>query len=243
MLAQEFARQFPDRTPGSEGAPEARAGWRKSSSQYGFRTSTDRFHAKIPGRGRVQLENLLAFRQGRSNEVIAVIAHRDNSGAGPGANDNASGTAALLELARTYAIPRSAPRPPEPTTRSCSSRPTAARSEASGRPGSSSDLRTETAWLRSISFDAIAGAGPAAPHLRGRSAPLALGRARPDSRGAHRRADGRRADTGKRAGTAPRPRVPVQPLRAGAVHRPRNHGDHAHLRGRPAAGRLRRTTG
>ncbi len=46
--------------------------------------------------------------------MIAVVAHRDNSGAGPGANDNASGTAALLELARTYAIPRSAPRPPEP---------------------------------------------------------------------------------------------------------------------------------
>ena len=32
-----------------------------------------------------------------------ITAHRDNSGEGPGANDNASGTAALIELARAYA--------------------------------------------------------------------------------------------------------------------------------------------
>ena len=31
------------------------------------------------------------------------MAHRDNTGIGPGANDNASGTAALVELARGYA--------------------------------------------------------------------------------------------------------------------------------------------
>ena len=31
------------------------------------------------------------------------MAHRDDDGTGPGANDNASGTAALIELARTYA--------------------------------------------------------------------------------------------------------------------------------------------
>ena len=114
QLAREFASQFPTRTPGSDNAPEAAAWVAEKLSQYGFRTESDRFHAKIPGRGRVQLENVLAFRQGRSNEMIAVVAHRDNSGAGPGANDNASGTAALLELARTYAIPQSAPRPPDP---------------------------------------------------------------------------------------------------------------------------------
>ena len=33
------------------------------------------------------------------------MAHRDDNGVGPGANDNASGTAALLELARAYARP------------------------------------------------------------------------------------------------------------------------------------------
>ena len=32
-----------------------------------------------------------------------ITAHRDNSGEGPSANDNASGTGALIELARSYA--------------------------------------------------------------------------------------------------------------------------------------------
>jgi len=41
------------------------------------------------------------------DDVSGRIAHRDGTGAGPGANDNASGTAALLELARTYARPQS----------------------------------------------------------------------------------------------------------------------------------------
>jgi Peptidase family M28 len=35
-----------------------------------------------------------------------VLAHRDNLGAGPGADDNASGTATLIELARAHAAPR-----------------------------------------------------------------------------------------------------------------------------------------
>ncbi len=39
---------------------------------------------------------------GKSPESIVVMAHRDDLGTGTGANDNASGTAALLELARLY---------------------------------------------------------------------------------------------------------------------------------------------
>ena len=62
------------------------------------------FTRKIPGQGRVELENVLALRPGPSNQVIVVVAHRDNSGAGPGANDNASGTAALLLLAPVLAV-------------------------------------------------------------------------------------------------------------------------------------------
>src|SRR5262249_19241678 len=74
----------------------------------------ERFHAKIPGRGNVELENLIATRQGRSNELIVVVAHRDNTGTSPGANDNGSGTAALLELARSFATAQAPPQPPEP---------------------------------------------------------------------------------------------------------------------------------
>ena len=56
----------------------------------------------VPGRGREPLVNLVTDRPGSSPDEIVVMAHRDDSGAGPGANDNASGTAALSSLrART----------------------------------------------------------------------------------------------------------------------------------------------
>ena len=41
--------------------------------------------------------------RGDSPRAIVITAHRDNNGEGRGANDNASGTAALIELARAYA--------------------------------------------------------------------------------------------------------------------------------------------
>jgi hypothetical protein len=49
------------------------------------------------------LRNLWAVAAGQSNDAILVLAHRDDTGVGPGANDDASGTAALVELARAYA--------------------------------------------------------------------------------------------------------------------------------------------
>jgi hypothetical protein len=50
----------------------------------------------------VRLENLVVRIPGRIPAAIAILAHRDNDGRAGGANDNASGTAALIELARTY---------------------------------------------------------------------------------------------------------------------------------------------
>ena len=70
---------------------------------YGFDPQTDRFRASIPGRGRVDLQNIVAVVRGDSQRAIVITAHRDNNGEGRGANDNASGTAALIELARAYA--------------------------------------------------------------------------------------------------------------------------------------------
>ena len=63
----------------------------------------DRFTAQIPGRGEVELQNLVTVVRGASARTIVITAHRDNSGEGRGANDNASGTGALIELARPYA--------------------------------------------------------------------------------------------------------------------------------------------
>src|SRR5229473_1269174 len=55
QLAQDFANQYPERAPGSEKGKEAAAWVEGQLAQYGFRTEIERFHAKIPGRGQVEL--------------------------------------------------------------------------------------------------------------------------------------------------------------------------------------------
>jgi hypothetical protein len=107
-LATDLASSYPNRFPGSAGALGAANWLREQLRPYGYQLQREPFEATIPGYGRVRLENLLAVAQGRSSRVILVMAHRDDTGAGPGANDNASGTAALIELARAYASPGAA---------------------------------------------------------------------------------------------------------------------------------------
>jgi aminopeptidase YwaD len=50
-----------------------------------------------------QSRNVVAMRPGRRAEAIVIGAHFDSVPAGPGANDNASGTATVLERARYFA--------------------------------------------------------------------------------------------------------------------------------------------
>jgi hypothetical protein len=102
-LATDLATSHPDRSPGSDGSRQATAWLKDQLEPYGMRVREDRFEASIPGVGPRELVNLVAVSPGRSNRTIVVMAHRDNAGTGPGANDNASGTAALVELARSYA--------------------------------------------------------------------------------------------------------------------------------------------
>jgi aminopeptidase YwaD len=47
--------------------------------------------------------NVIAHREGTSGRTVVVGAHYDSVPAGPGANDNASGTAVMLEVARVLA--------------------------------------------------------------------------------------------------------------------------------------------
>jgi Peptidase family M28 len=105
-LASDLATEYPDRSPGS--LPAA-AWFRGQLQQYGLTVRTEPFSASIPGRGKVELRNLFAEAVGRSPRTIVVMAHRDNDGRGPGANDNASGTAMLIQLARAYATPPGVP--------------------------------------------------------------------------------------------------------------------------------------
>ena len=102
QLARELARDYPDRSPGSAGSLGAADWLREQLTLYRFPIQEDRFTAVIPGRGRVSLLNLVTVVRGASQRKIVITAHRDNSGEGRGANDNASGTAALVELARAY---------------------------------------------------------------------------------------------------------------------------------------------
>ena len=102
-LATDLASHYPDRRPGTPGAAGAAAWFRSQLEPYGFEVRTERFPARIDGR-RTTLVNLVAEKVGLSpREEIVVMAHRDDNGLDPGLNDNASGTAALVELARAYA--------------------------------------------------------------------------------------------------------------------------------------------
>src|SRR5919109_1326024 len=91
-LATDLARSFPDRSPGSPQATGAVQWFEQQLQAYGFRTQVDRFEATIPGRGRVRLENLSTVVPGSSPDTIVVMAHRDNAGTSPGANDGGGRT-------------------------------------------------------------------------------------------------------------------------------------------------------
>jgi MFS family permease len=106
QFTTDLATEVPDRSPGSPGQQKA-ADWVEEVLQgYGFTVERQTFSAEIPGLGTEELVNLVAAapRTGpaaaQGKRAIVVLAHRDNVGSTPGADDNASGTGALLELAR-----------------------------------------------------------------------------------------------------------------------------------------------
>jgi hypothetical protein len=105
QLAADLSNCCPDRSPKTAGAIQAATWLTDQLRPYGFVVHGDRFEATVAGRGRLPFQNLVAIAPGRSESAILVVAHRDNTGVGSGADDNGSGTAALIELARSYANP------------------------------------------------------------------------------------------------------------------------------------------
>ena len=103
-IADDLATNYPDRRPGAPDARGAAAWFRDQLKPYGFDVRSQAFTATIDGR-RTTLVNLVTEKPGTglSPPEIVVMAHRDDSGPDGGLNDNASGTAALIELARAYA--------------------------------------------------------------------------------------------------------------------------------------------
>lgn len=104
-LATQLARFYPDRMPGTAGAVGAAAFVREQLAPYGLKVEPDRFRADLPGHGEEILVNQVVTVPGRSLDEIVVMAHRDDDGTGPGADNNASGIAALIQLARSYGSP------------------------------------------------------------------------------------------------------------------------------------------
>jgi hypothetical protein len=109
-LAAQLATDYPIRPAGSSGARSAAIWLESQLTPYGYQVHREPFSVVVPGRGTVHGVNLLAVRSGLSAKTIVLMAHRDDAGTGPGGNDNASGTAALIELARAYAPTTSGPR-------------------------------------------------------------------------------------------------------------------------------------
>ena len=103
QLATDLTAVAPNRVAGTAGDAAAANWFAGQLAPFGYTVRRERFSAVVPGRGRVHFVNLVASKAGLSQKTIVVMAHRDNTGIGPGANDNASGTGALLELARAYA--------------------------------------------------------------------------------------------------------------------------------------------
>lgn len=109
-----IARSYPDRSPGAPSSGRLQDWIVDQFATLGLSPKIDRFDARVPGLGKVELSNVSTTVRGRSATEIVILAHRDNSGLGPGPNDNASGTAAMLELARAYQNRQEYVSPPEP---------------------------------------------------------------------------------------------------------------------------------
>ena len=102
-LAVELATDHASRVPGTLEADRAADWYREKLGLYGLAVEDDVWNEDVPGLGSSRLRNLALVVEGTLDETILIVAHRDNDGLGAGANDNASGTAALVELARAYA--------------------------------------------------------------------------------------------------------------------------------------------
>jgi hypothetical protein len=140
QFATELARDFPDRRPGSSGA-EGATNWVSARFRdYEFTVERQEFDANVPGIGSQHFVNLIATAPAssatsvpRSQDVIAVVAHRDNNGGSPGANYNSSSS-------------RATSAPPLSRTASSSSRRTETCTGRSARRSSRATGRFATVW-------------------------------------------------------------------------------------------------
>jgi hypothetical protein len=108
-IATELSLEHPARVPGTLGAENAALWYRETIASLGLTTTEDVWTADLPDLGEIELRNIATVVPGRSEEAIVLVAHRDNAGTAAVLGDNASGTAALVEIARGYAPQESGP--------------------------------------------------------------------------------------------------------------------------------------
>jgi hypothetical protein len=110
-LASQLSILYPERVPGTPEAERAARWYQETIAALGLVTEEDIWREELPELGDVELRNVVTVVPGRSEEAIVLVAHRDNAGSDQPTGENASGTAALIELARGFAPQEAAPDP------------------------------------------------------------------------------------------------------------------------------------
>lgn len=111
LLATTLSTEYPSRVPGMAESERAARWYHETIGALGLKTEDDTWDADLPDLGRVTLRNVVTVVPGRSEQTVVVIAHRDNAGSERLSEDNATGTAALIELARGFAPQELGPDP------------------------------------------------------------------------------------------------------------------------------------
>jgi hypothetical protein len=88
------------RVEGTDGERQGAAYIASTLEGYGYQPETLPFTAVDYYGNTVNSQNVVAVKSGRSSREIIVGAHYDSTAGGPGADDNASGVAMMLEMAQ-----------------------------------------------------------------------------------------------------------------------------------------------
>jgi Zn-dependent M28 family amino/carboxypeptidase len=110
-LHEQLSTEYPARVPGTNEAEGAARWYRETVSALGLATEEDTWSEDLAELGPVALRNVVTVVPGRAEETIVLVAHRDNAGANQPLGDNASGTAALIEIARGFSPQEVGPDP------------------------------------------------------------------------------------------------------------------------------------
>lgn len=103
-LVRDFVTQFPARVLGSLESRQSTGFIHDYLEKFGYSFTYTHFDTRIAKRRQVG-RNILAYKPGQSEEILAVIAHLDTARTTTqGAMDDGSGVGVLLELARVLAI-------------------------------------------------------------------------------------------------------------------------------------------